>query len=450
MNSAEQENARMLASILGVGEEEAAARLDKTILVTSQACPTVENWKREIVELLQLTVRVTSDPSCVYDSELVIGDTAPRGDKPTIYAACGGDWAAVDRSPTKARGNPHPFLSACAAPSVVAAVLYEVINEVGLPYVDLPLRFRFDQLGLSLDALERQRNLDETVLVGAGAVAHGVLRALRHLPVSGTLSIVDPKKVAPGNFNRCTYLHEEDLESTKAEALASRAGEDFDNLVLIPHVGEFREFSRINGPQKIVLVTVDSRRARRSIQSELPGRVVDASTTDIRRVVVYSNKQPSDGACMACIYRHVPEENARENEIARGLGVTLEDVKSGFITAASAASISAKYPAVSAGEITGKAYDSLFKQLCAAQALASPEGKQVLAPFSFVSALAGLLLVVELLRSLDEVANTNYWSVDPWSAPIARVRVNRPRISGCECCGRPEFDAAAAELWGGQ
>jgi len=96
----------------------------------------------------------------------------------------------------------------------------------------------------------------------------------------------------------------------------------------------------------------------------------------------------------------------------------------------------------------GTAYDSLFKQLCAAQTLLTPEGRQVLAPFAFVSSMAGALLVVELLRSNAGAAATNYWAVDPWKAPIGRRRLRRARDPHCEFCSKPESDAAAEHLWG--
>lgn len=165
------------------------------------------------------------------------------------------------------------------------------------------------------------------MLAVAGAVGHGVLRALRHLPTTGMLPVEDPKTVTQGNFNRCTYLQQQDLGKDKAAVLAERAQPGFKNLTLQPYVGDFGAFCKEHGPQQAVIVTVDSRRARRSIQSELPGGVIDASTTDGRAAVVHSHKQPTAGACLSCIYRHVPEEHARERSITEGLGVTLDDVR---------------------------------------------------------------------------------------------------------------------------
>lgn len=449
MTSAVQENARMLASILGIGEEEAAARLKRTVLITVEEAPQYRAWAADIAELLGLTVDLVDGARGEIDAELVIGKAVPRSGAPVLYACMGSETATVALQEKSGQdGIPHPFLAACAAPMVVAAVLNTVIADDALPGVSLPLTFRFDQLGLADGALRRQRDLTGMVMAGAGAVGHGFLRALRHLPTEGVLPIVDPKTVAEGNFNRCTYLHEEDLGKDKAVVLAERAQPDFGKLVLQPFVGDFGAYCKVAGPQQVVIVTVDSRRARRSIQTELPGAVIDASTTDVRAVVIHSHKQPTQHACLSCIYRHVPEEHARERSIADGLGVTLGDVRSGLITGTAANLIHVRYPDVDPAVIVGKAYDSLFKELCAAQALKSDEGRQVLAPFSFVSALAGCYLVIELLRSMDGIATTNYWTADPWGVPSRRRRVTRPQHTNCEFCSRNEVQTLAQQLWG--
>ena len=72
------------------------------------------------------------------------------------------------------------------------------------------------------------------------------------------------------------------------------------------------------------IVAADSRRARRSIQKDLPLEVLDASTTDVSEIIVHSHRQPTKGACLACIYRHIPDELARERDIASGLGIDLD------------------------------------------------------------------------------------------------------------------------------
>jgi len=152
-------------------------------------------------------------------------------------------------------------------------------------------------------------------------------------------------------------------------ALARNAQAELPGVRLVPFVEDFHNYVERQGPQQVAIVTVDSRRARRSIQSEVPGHVIDASTTDIRAVVVHSHKQPTSHACLSCIYRHVPDENTREQAIAEGLGIDVSTVKESLISAAAAAKIARLNPEVVASAIEGTAYDSLFKALCAEQAL---------------------------------------------------------------------------------
>ena len=448
MIAARQENARMLASILGIGEEEATECLDRTVLVTA-APDAPARWVDEILLLLSLTVNVTHDAADAVDGELVLGSAGPRSEARHIWASLGNNGVLVsDKVLLPAMGKPHPFLCGLAACPVVAAAIRLVVADTAFPPARYPLRIDFGRLGIPAASLDLDHELTGAMLVGAGAVGHGFLRALRYLKVRGELSIVDPKRVGAGNFNRCTFLEPDDLDDDKAAVLAARAQGDFPDLLLKPVVAEFRDVCRTSGPPATAIVTVDSRRARRSIQGELPGRVLDASTTDIRAVVVHSHRQPNPHACLSCIYAHVPEEHLRERAIADGLGIELEHVMEGFISEAVAAEIVARNPSIEAGAITGMAYDSLFKQLCAAQTLQGHDNRQVLAPFAFVSVLAGYLLVIEMLRSEHSVEDCNYWAVDPWGEPVQRRRVLRPRKPDCEFCSRPEVGIAARELWG--
>jgi hypothetical protein len=444
-----QENARMLAALLGVDEELAAERLSRAVFVTAPDSEPGLALAREVTALLDRTVDIAETAEQA-QLELVIASAAPRTSLPRLHADIGADGLMVGDTPVHCRpGAPHALLIAIAACPLAAAVLHRLVDSTALPSFNLPLDFRFEALGIPQGALEMGVTLDDAVLAGAGAVAHGFLRALRHIDVRGRLAIVDPKQIGSGNANRCLYLDPND-RGAKAHILARRAAGDFAGLALDPFVGTFADYVRKAGtPPATAIVTVDSRRVRRSIQKELPGRVLDASTTDVRAVVVHSHRQPTAHACLACIYRHIPDEHARERSIAVGLGIELIDVQQGLISADAAARIKRAHPQIYTQEIEGKAYDTLFKQLCAEQALITPEGKQVLAPFAFVSNLAGGLLVVELLRSNMQRVETNYWTVDPWGVPIARLRRLRPRVAECEFCSIPGVEAIVQDLWGG-
>jgi molybdopterin/thiamine biosynthesis adenylyltransferase len=449
MSTAAQQNAMMLASLLGVDEADAGERLKRSVLVTAEP-GWKSSWANEVGLLTGRTVEVRFEPDGVAPHlELVVGAVAPRTNARHLYADLGAASAIISREPLgRFAGEPHGLHAAAAACAATAAAVHAVINEAALPPVRLPMRLDYAQLGIPERALDRPIKLHRAVMAGAGAVAHGFLRAARHLDVRGELAIVDPKVVQSGILNRCMYLRDEDVDGDKAAVLTARAQADFPQLQLRPHVTDFKAYvHRLGRPPETVFVTVDSRHVRRSIQLEVPRRIVDASTTDVRGVVVHSNVLPTDQACLACIYRHVVEEHARERSIADGLGVDLAHVRSGLITEEIAQRIARTHPAIDPAEITGMAFDSLFRQLCAEQALATPEGRQVLAPFAFVSAWAGVLMAVEMLRSLSGVTSTNYWSVDPWNLPIARGRTRRPRHPDCQFCSKPEYEPIIRGLW---
>ena len=449
MSTPAQQNAMMLASLLGVGEADAAEKLKRVVLVTAE--PGWKSiWVEEVVSLLHRTLVATLDfGASPPDLELVVGNAKPRSGATALFADLDRLGLIVSSAPeARATGRPHGLYAAAAACATVAAVVRTAINEAKLPETRLPLRLEFVQLGVPRGALERGIDLTGAVMAGAGAVAHGFLHAARHVGLRGDLTIIDPKTVKAGILNRCLYLEPEDVGHDKATVLASRAQGNFPDLVLMPQVGDFRVFAKaLARPPETVFVTVDSRATRRSIQLEAPRRIIDASTTDVQGVVVHSNTLPTEHACLACIYRHVPEEHARERSIAEGLGVDLAKVLSGFISEEAAAQIHARYPSIEAASIVGTAFDSLFRALCSEQALTTPEGRQVLAPFAFVSAWAGVLMTIEMLRSFADERSSNYWSVDPWNVPLPRARLLKPKRDDCQFCSTPGIDEIIRELW---
>lgn len=446
MSDARTQNARMLASMAGLNEGAAAERLDRSVLVTCGPGFAQAAWAAEMRALIERTVRVTDVPDKA-DLELVVGTAAQRSAAPALWAGIGCDEAIVGSVPVSVREGPAaPLFAASAACSVVAAVLRRVISADALPQVPDPLRMTAHELGLPGGAMA-EIDLSGTVLVGAGAVANGFLRALRHVPVRGELTIIDSKPVASGVLNRCLFFTEADIGCSKAKALAARAASHLPGLRLVPRVEDFGAYANRVGVVPRAVVTVDSRRARRIIQKFIPGEIVDGSTTDARAVVVHSHRQPTSHACLACVYRHVPEEHAREQSIAEGLGVSLADVQDGFISEDAAMRIAAHHLGSDPATLVGKGYDTVFRERCSSQALLLPGGRQVLAPFAFVSALAGTLMVVELLRSAVGSTATNYWSVDPWRGPIARTRRLLERYPDCEFCSRPESIEVAHRLW---
>lgn len=96
------------------------------------------------------------------------------------------------------------------------------------------------------------------------------------------------------------------------------------------------------------------------------------------------------------------------------------------------------------------AFDSLFKSLCATAQLVTAEQKQVLAPFAFVSQLAGTVQAIELfLRRLDpaRAKQFNYWRVNPWRGIFADLQQMRLASPDCQVCTDSNYQLIANDLW---
>ena len=453
-----KENALSLAAALGIELEHAAELLKANVMVTYDAGDSSAAFMAaEARALLGRTLQHVDDASSpAVSAELVIGHALPRSTGTIFWLSVDSHTAVIARErrtgATETRLHPAVlFVAACYA---AAAVVREIIGD-GMP---LPrceqIVLNLEALGLSEAVAKRTIDLGHAYLAGAGAIGTAFLWVMRWFAVRGSLDIVDFDWVKSRNLNRQLWYGPADIMHRKAERLAALAQGSFPELVLKPRVAQLQDLEdKQSDPQWLrrLIVAVDSRAARRTLQSELPGEVFDASTTDIREIIVHTNRQPTSLACMGCIYPRNAQEDTRARSIAAALGVTVDDIRRGIIDQAAARLIIARYPERNLIEesLIGEAYDSLFKSLCAQAALRSPDQQQVFAPFAFVSALAGALLAIETVRRAGgEIVSYNYWRVSPWEPFDMRLQRRIPASAACEICADPVIRQVAAQVWG--
>ncbi len=163
--------------------------------------------------------------------------------------------------------------------------------------------------------------------------------------------------------------------------------------------------------------------------------------------MVHSHRQPAFGACLACIYKHIPDELSREKEIARKLGVEVETVQKGFADHEAAKRISGKHPELNADALVGQSFESLFKARCGQDEINSHAIGQALAPFAFIPNLAGALLAIELLRVNAGRMDTNYMTLSPWAPPHVFTRSAQPKESKCEFCSDDLAQGLLQKIW---
>jgi hypothetical protein len=456
--NAQTENVRMLAATLGIQEIEATALLEVSVAITfddldDQAAQFARHIERMISRTIRMVVVNPKNGQQDFAVELVIGAAEPRFFGSRLFATIGNEKVTVGAVPKPAEtGTIHPaglLLGACYA---VGAILKKAFINLPFPSPDTLEIDLADLLGDDLPLLYAPIQFDEAYLAGAGAIGNGFIYGLSQFSAHGTLHVVDDDAVSDGNLQRCVFFTQTDVTLPKAERLCQTARAIMPGILLIPHTMRLQDLPERKGGGpwlKRLIVGVDSPRARRSLQSEIPGQVYDASTTGISEVVIYFNRQPTDLACMSCLYHESPEEQAHENHVAITLGVSIEEVKQNRISEAAASIICIKYQHLDPSGLVGLAYDTLFKQLCSTGQLITPEGRQVLAPFAFVSVLAGTLLAIEFVRRLRSTRNElfNEWHVSPWANPVLRRRRRSEKNPACEFCGNPILAQVTRTMW---
>lgn len=447
--SAARENLLTLQNFLGLNQESSQRIIGSSILISlGSEFKKMETFLKNILERTFEKVHISPEVGISYSCEVLTESNYRKTDGPFIFFGQNETGALIiSRTlPTKKMSSElHPFLYFLVSCYAGGLVLKTVVGK--LPFASQ------DEIAIDIDKLididlNSQVDIGLVHMAGAGAIGNSFLLALSTFSIHGELKIVDPDYVSDGNLNRCLFFCSDDIGQNKAEILAAKAKTLFDNLKLTPIPQELAKISdKSNGGWlKKLVVGVDSRRARRNLQSEIPKEVFDASTTGIFEVVIHQHERPLTGACLGCIYVKEIQEEAHEIHIAEALGVSLDHVRQLFINEEAALLILEKYPAIRQ-ELIGLPYDTLFKQLCGEGKLMTAEDKQVLAPLAFVSALAGAYLALMFIEKHILGQRYNYWKFSPWGGLNYRLRQTIPTNPNCEYCKDPLFLKVSNALW---
>lgn len=457
MTTAREENARTLAAAIGETEAEADRLLDKPVLITAaDGAERLAGYIRALLGRTFTHVLAAPKPGMSPRVEILVGGGAPRTAATAISVGVEGWCIEVrDGRTTALGGRTRPIVELLAACYASAAAVHRAAGP-GLPVaLQLPIAVDLASLyGPAIGRLEERIDLGSCFLAGAGAIGNAVILGLSVLDVHGEVHVCDPDTASDGNLNRCWWFDQEDLGKSKAERLVSRAQASVPGLRLVPRSKTLRgglEEAGVAAPATLI-VAVDSRRARRNLQNEMPQRVFDASTTGITEVVLHFNAASSGMACLSCVYFEAIDETAHERHVAEALGVTVAEVRTNFVSALAARHMANKYPLLDPTSIEGLAYDSLFKELCGKGELRVSATERVLAPFAFVSVMAGVMLALEMVirgtPTNDSTKYYNYWRLSPWAPPVARARERRQQKAGCEFCSNETLQSVVKQIWG--
>jgi hypothetical protein len=304
----------------------------------------------------------------------------------------------------------------------------------------------------------RDSDIGHVTSAGIGAIGSAFLFALAsHGMASGRLSLVDHDLLDRPNLCRYSFFTEEEIGTMKVLSAKRRLDSQGMQLEVKQFGQRFETYFDENyhrDPRfrvEQLISAPDRRDTRRRFQAKLPRRLWDASTGP-NQVVLHHNDYDPRLACLTCIYPETPDENAHLRHVADALNLPLERILSGAsITTADASAILGKYPQLAVEDVIGKEFDSVFRQLCSASEIRTGANRSVLAPLSFVSAIAGVLLYFEFVKSLNpEVFGSfqlyNYSYLDPLTNPNPSFRRLKNRSSDCVCAD-PRYRKVFADIW---
>ena len=373
----------------------------------------------------------------------------------------GSHWCAALDCDLPGAGN-GVLGSLYAATMGAAQVLLHVLEMEGAPYKPMS-GFHFSLLDHTPFGLDSQPpnavQVSEAHLVGLGAVGSAAVYTLAHLDsISGAIHLIDNETIEEPNLNRYVLARQQDIGEWKVDVAALALSDTA--IRAAPHRGAFATYAKENGGEvNLLLSPVDSQGGRRALARMLPRRVINAATGGT--TVTVSTHGFADGkACLHCLYLPAPNRDTPEHIMARDMGLSPSLVQElvetndpvGEDLVAKIERNRGAEPGTWVSQI-GLPINSFYaKAVCGDAELHLPTAN-VIAPLSFISASAGIILAVELIKAgtpeLGGWSLENYFRVDTLRQPNPAFRQLRPQDPSGRCiCTDPDFVAVYSEKYG--
>lgn len=357
----------------------------------------------------------------------------------------------VDASLDYVSRNANPIGAQVASCFASAEVFKHLLRSMGSTSyaVQQPVgTISFSALDYSIDTgtsqnpeLPSELNLDETVLVGAGAVGSSFVNTLGYLNnVSGRLIILDFDVVDVTNLNRYIIAGIRDVGKAKVSVATDfLAGS---GIEAVPVHKSYESYVKEDRPDKTfdtVVSTVDDNAARQHMQSDLPRQILHGATHEQSCVV--SRHDFLHDACLGCLFYMKSMTYAERIYIETG--IPLDEVEK---TLSLNGSFNDKHLTIMMRErginperfskFIGQPFKDVYaKEICGVFGF-NVGTKAEAATVSFVSALPGILLAGEIIKDripeLRKYRLNNYLQMSLFS-----LKANRPIIrkkdSRCSC-----------------
>ena len=294
---------------------------------------------------------------------------------------------------------------------------------------------------------------------GVGAVGSAAVYTLAHFDdIHGLIHLIDNDTVDESNLNRYALMRRQDIGCWKSEVASEALSRT--SIKTASYRDAFSTYADEHGDEvNLLLSPVDSEEGRRALAKTLPRRVINAATSGTT-VTLSTHGFGNGKAYLHCLYLTEMDRPSREEVIAKDMGLTLETVqellRSNRPMDADIVAYIERSRGVDPGtwaDHVGLPVDSFYvRAVCGDANVHLPSGN-VMAPLSFISASAGVLLAAELVKigdpHLSGWALDNYFRIDTLHMPQLEFLMLRADDSTGRCiCRDPDYIEAYAAKYG--
>ncbi|MBP2252572.1 hypothetical protein J2754_002918 [Halarchaeum solikamskense] len=302
-------------------------------------------------------------------------------------------------------------------------------------------------------------DVDDLHVIGVGAGGGALVYALSTLSdLQGTVRLVDSDEVSASNLNRYLWAYADDVGAMKADVsqrLLMEAHPDFGSSIH-SHPVPYEEYSDTvdSSELRLAVSTVDTARARKQIQWDLPETVLDAATNQQGDYVVL-RVEFGEGQCLAC--KHVGSGDGVEREmaaLAETVGLDADtlvrmNTNNEAFTADQVSVIEEQGTGEVAPPEPGERFSDWFRQQCGHVDLG---GADMAVPVPFLPVTAGILLAGEVIKDRhfpDHTVN-NRFTHNMLSEPREAMHYPANANPECSICQDEDVREFYRSKWDGE
>ena len=429
-----------------------------------------EEFEKELIKLAQqINPRIELDIKLKPTITIVAGQIKQLQTENTFFVGSDG-WTATYsiKSPLTFGDSLNPFGAGVAVCFVMANVFRKVFAKQ-LPSGDLDEDFSFSVLKLAKNAgngkekVLKETDLGDFTLAGIGAIGNGVLWSLKNNPLlTGNLCVIDKQEVELSNLQRYVITNQDSVDKLKVDIAEDFLSSTGIKVTKSPKTWEEHVIQSNNYNLETVLVGVDSAEGRMAVQGTLPKTIFNA-WTQTEAIGISRHLDFLADPCLVCLY--IPRYERKHNFeiIAERLGIPEKGV---MVRDYLADEKPVDMPFLK--HVCGKDHRKLkklkpflglsveifqSKVVCGGILLpASGSDQEMEVPMAFESALAGILLVAEM------VIHAGAYRETPLST-VSRMNLLRPlsdyinvkqlkHHSGRCICQDEDYREVYANKWG--